>query len=200
MITIETFVHILDLGVVFAISGAVAAVNRRLDIFGIVVLSFVAGNFGGIGRDLLIGAVPEENSLTLPTVDEPKDQFGVNVERTLSQRQPGRPKAPGSVLSSAPNLLEFEKRLERYVRLIVSDTDMAWTQTLWKRRRNRFPRPKSLESARDRDSRWALPSCDKQQIEVAHFYELHVPGRQLERPRKVVARLECSLKPVDGEP
>jgi uncharacterized membrane protein YeiH len=60
MITTETFVHILDLGgtFVFAISGAVAAVNRRLDIFGILVLSFVAGNFGGIGRDLLIGAVP----------------------------------------------------------------------------------------------------------------------------------------------
>jgi len=43
---------------VFAISGAVAAVNRRLDIFGILVLSFVAGNFGGIARDVLIGAVP----------------------------------------------------------------------------------------------------------------------------------------------
>jgi uncharacterized membrane protein YeiH len=39
---------------VFAIS---AAVNRRLDIFGTLVLAFVAGNFGGIARDLLIGAV-----------------------------------------------------------------------------------------------------------------------------------------------
>ena len=60
MIPLETFVHILDLGgtFVFAISGAVAAVNRRLDIFGILVLSFVTGNFGGITRDLLIGAVP----------------------------------------------------------------------------------------------------------------------------------------------
>src|SRR3546814_19706888 len=60
MVSIATFVHILDLGgtFVFAISGAVAAVNRRLDIFGILVLSFVAGNFGGISRDLLIGAVP----------------------------------------------------------------------------------------------------------------------------------------------
>ena len=60
MITIETFMRILDLGgtFVFAISGAVAAVNRRLDIFGILVLSFVAGNFGGITRDVLIGAVP----------------------------------------------------------------------------------------------------------------------------------------------
>jgi uncharacterized membrane protein YeiH len=60
MIAVETFVHILDLGgtFVFAISGAVAAVNRRLDIFGILVLSFVTGNFGGITRDLLIGAIP----------------------------------------------------------------------------------------------------------------------------------------------
>jgi len=60
MIDIETFVHILDLGgtFVFAISGAMAAVNRRLDIFGILVLSFVAGNFGGITRDVLIGAIP----------------------------------------------------------------------------------------------------------------------------------------------
>ena len=60
MITIQTFVPILDLGgtFVFAISGAIAAVNRRIDIFGILVLSFVTGNFGGITRDLLIGAVP----------------------------------------------------------------------------------------------------------------------------------------------
>ncbi len=60
MITIDILVDVLDLvgTFVFAISGAVAAVNRRLDIFGILVLSFVAGNFGGITRDVLIGAVP----------------------------------------------------------------------------------------------------------------------------------------------
>jgi uncharacterized membrane protein YeiH len=60
VITIENFVRILDLGgtFVFAISGAMAAVNRRLDVFGILVLSFVAGNFGGATRDVLIGAVP----------------------------------------------------------------------------------------------------------------------------------------------
>ena len=60
MITVVTLVNAVDLGAtfVFAMSGAVAAVNRRLDIFGILVLAFVAGNFGGIGRDLLIGAVP----------------------------------------------------------------------------------------------------------------------------------------------
>jgi len=43
---------------VFAISGAVAAVKYRLDIFGVMVLAFAAGNVGGITRDLLIGAVP----------------------------------------------------------------------------------------------------------------------------------------------
>jgi uncharacterized membrane protein YeiH len=60
--TVDTraFLQILDLGgtFVFAISGAVAAVNRRLDVFGIVVLAFVAGTFGGVGRDMLIGAIP----------------------------------------------------------------------------------------------------------------------------------------------
>jgi uncharacterized membrane protein YeiH len=53
-------VTVLDLGgtFVFAISGAVAAVKYRLDIFGVMVLAFAAGNVGGITRDLLIGAVP----------------------------------------------------------------------------------------------------------------------------------------------
>lgn len=53
-------VPLLDLGgtFVFAISGAAAAFRRRLDIFGVMVLSFAAGNAGGITRDLLIGAVP----------------------------------------------------------------------------------------------------------------------------------------------
>lgn len=43
---------------VFAISGAGVGVTRRLDLFGVLFLSFVAGNFGGITRDVLIGSVP----------------------------------------------------------------------------------------------------------------------------------------------
>ncbi len=43
---------------VFALSGAVAGVKHRLDVFGVLVLSFVAASTGGITRDLLIGAVP----------------------------------------------------------------------------------------------------------------------------------------------
>ena len=51
---------VLDLAgtFVFALSGATAAVKHRLDLFGVLVLSYAAGNAGGIARDLLIGAVP----------------------------------------------------------------------------------------------------------------------------------------------
>lgn len=49
-----------DLGgtFVFALSGAMVAVKHRLDLFGVLVLSFAAGNAGGITRDLMIGALP----------------------------------------------------------------------------------------------------------------------------------------------
>lgn len=57
---LKTLVLSLDLlgTFVFALSGAAAAARRRLDFFGVLVLSFVAANSGGIARDLLIGAVP----------------------------------------------------------------------------------------------------------------------------------------------
>ena len=43
---------------VFALSGAMASVKHKLDVFGVLVLSFAAANAGGITRDILIGAVP----------------------------------------------------------------------------------------------------------------------------------------------
>jgi uncharacterized membrane protein YeiH len=43
---------------VFALSGALAGVRRKLDVFGVLVLSFAAAGSGGIARDVLIGAVP----------------------------------------------------------------------------------------------------------------------------------------------
>ena len=51
---------ILDLAgtFVFALSGATAGVKRRLDLFGVLVLSFAAAVSGGIFRDLLIGYTP----------------------------------------------------------------------------------------------------------------------------------------------
>lgn len=43
---------------VFGLSGGMAAVHARLDLFGIVVLAAVVGLAGGITRDLLIGTPP----------------------------------------------------------------------------------------------------------------------------------------------
>ena len=59
-VVVGTFLVVLDLigTFVFALSGAAAGVKHRLDLFGVLVLSFVAANFGGITRDVLIGAVP----------------------------------------------------------------------------------------------------------------------------------------------
>lgn len=59
-ISIGTFLAALDLGgtFVFALSGGVTAVKRRLDVFGVLVLAFAVGNAGGMTRDVLIGAIP----------------------------------------------------------------------------------------------------------------------------------------------
>jgi len=59
-ILVSSLLVALDLGgtFVFALSGAVAGVKHRLDLFGILVLSFAAANAGGIARDVLIGSVP----------------------------------------------------------------------------------------------------------------------------------------------
>ena len=56
----ETLVLALDLfgTFAFALGGAMVGVRHRLDVFGVLVLSFAAGNAGGITRDVLIGAVP----------------------------------------------------------------------------------------------------------------------------------------------
>lgn len=56
----NTVLVVLDLvgTFVFALSGAMLAIKHRLDLFGVLVLSFAAGNVGGITRDLLLGATP----------------------------------------------------------------------------------------------------------------------------------------------
>lgn len=42
----------------FAISGALSAMNRRLDLFGIFIIAFVTAIGGGTLRDVLIGSTP----------------------------------------------------------------------------------------------------------------------------------------------
>jgi uncharacterized membrane protein YeiH len=43
---------------VFALSGGVAGVKGRVDLFGLAVLAFAAGNAGGIMRDMILGRFP----------------------------------------------------------------------------------------------------------------------------------------------
>jgi uncharacterized membrane protein YeiH len=59
-IVVNALLVAFDLGgtFVFALSGATAGVKHRLDLFGVLVLSFAAGNSGGIARDVMIGATP----------------------------------------------------------------------------------------------------------------------------------------------
>lgn len=54
------FPEFLDLSgiFVFAVSGALAAVRKRLDLVGMVVLAAMTALGGGILRDLVIGAIP----------------------------------------------------------------------------------------------------------------------------------------------
>ena len=59
-VDISTVVLVLDLcgTFVFALSGGLAGVKHRLDLFGVLVLSYAAATSGGIIRDVVIGAVP----------------------------------------------------------------------------------------------------------------------------------------------
>ena len=52
--------HIFDLlgTTAFAVSGVFAALSRRMDLFGIFVLSAATAVGGGIVRDILIGNIP----------------------------------------------------------------------------------------------------------------------------------------------
>lgn len=62
-----TFFALLDvLGTfAFGLSGAMVAIRRKLDIFGILVLAAATGTAGGIARDVLLGDVPPEALRTI---------------------------------------------------------------------------------------------------------------------------------------
>lgn len=57
---LHSLYNFLDLAgtFVFAISGAVAAKQQRLDLFGICAIAFTVACGGGIIRDICIGAIP----------------------------------------------------------------------------------------------------------------------------------------------
>jgi len=67
---IMSFFNVLDIlgTIAFAISGALSAMNRKLDLFGIFIIAFVTSIGGGTIRDVLIGNTPVswmENTINL---------------------------------------------------------------------------------------------------------------------------------------
>ncbi|MEO5562990.1 MAG: trimeric intracellular cation channel family protein, partial [Chitinophagaceae bacterium] len=52
----------------FAVAGAMAAMEKKLDPFGVIILAFVTAIGGGTVRDLLLGAVPVSWLLNMRTV------------------------------------------------------------------------------------------------------------------------------------
>jgi uncharacterized membrane protein YeiH len=53
-------IHLIEIGgtLVFAISGALTAANKRFDLMGVSIIAFVTALGGGTVRDVLIGAQP----------------------------------------------------------------------------------------------------------------------------------------------
>ena len=54
------FYEVIDIlgTIAFAISGVLIAMDKRLDLFGVIIIAFVTAIGGGTLRDLLIGNVP----------------------------------------------------------------------------------------------------------------------------------------------
>jgi len=57
VVSVPTVLDLLGVAV-FAVSGALAAVRSRLDVFGVVVLAGVTAIGGGVVRDVLLGITP----------------------------------------------------------------------------------------------------------------------------------------------
>lgn len=60
METTELFILITDIigTIAFAVSGAIAGVRKKMDIFGVNILAILTATGGGIIRDLIIGSTP----------------------------------------------------------------------------------------------------------------------------------------------
>ncbi len=58
--TIDSFIFLMDCigAIAFAISGAVLAIRKNMDVFGVCILAVVTATGGGVIRDILMGHLP----------------------------------------------------------------------------------------------------------------------------------------------
>lgn len=71
----------------FSISGTLAALHKKLDVFGVIIVAFVTSIGGGTIRDLLIGVQPVSWLLSLQT---PAIIFGAAVLAIIFRRRLGK--------------------------------------------------------------------------------------------------------------
>jgi uncharacterized membrane protein YeiH len=57
METFQTIIEIIGI-ISFSVSGAITAIRRNLDVFGVVILALITSYGGGIMRDLILGVSP----------------------------------------------------------------------------------------------------------------------------------------------
>ena len=92
---------------VFALSGGLVAVKKRLDLFGVLVLAGAAALGGGIMRDVLIGDIPPVGISDWRLVAAAVVAglvtflFHPGVERISRSRQGARRRRPGRSSPSA---------------------------------------------------------------------------------------------------
>ena len=60
METTELFILITDIigTIAFAVSGALAGIRKKMDVFGVNILAVLTATGGGVIRDLIIGSTP----------------------------------------------------------------------------------------------------------------------------------------------
>lgn len=68
----------------FAVSGAMAALEKRVDLFGVIFLGITTALAGGILRDVIIGRVPPERFCGQPVYDCGGGDLGGRVPRGAS--------------------------------------------------------------------------------------------------------------------
>jgi uncharacterized membrane protein YeiH len=70
VLSLWSLIQFLDLfgTMAFAVTGALKAVEHKLDIFGVIFLAAVTGLAGGITRDIVLGRIPPSGISELPYV------------------------------------------------------------------------------------------------------------------------------------
>ena len=89
--------------IAFAVSGAVVAISKKMDIFGVAILGMTTAVGGGILRDLILGITPPPQPVTTPTkmarnaFSSPVAMYAVCTPITVNMPRPMASKSRSAV-------------------------------------------------------------------------------------------------------